>query len=64
MHGGTNPGAPKGNQNAFKHGPEYTQVAFMIAQKYGVSSRDIPPELVWAKLANLKVKRALREAKR
>lgn len=20
MHGGTNPGAPKGNQNAFKHG--------------------------------------------
>lgn len=20
MHGGTNPGAPRGNQNAFKHG--------------------------------------------
>ena len=20
MHGGTNPGAPKGNRNAFKHG--------------------------------------------
>jgi hypothetical protein len=26
MHGGTNPGAPKGNRNAFKHG-RYTAEA-------------------------------------
>ena len=26
MHGGTSPGAPKGNQNAFKHG-RYTAEA-------------------------------------
>jgi hypothetical protein len=25
MHGGTNPGAPKGNRNAFKHGRYTTE---------------------------------------
>jgi hypothetical protein len=35
MHGGTNPGAPKGNRNAFKHG-RYT--AESIASRREVSA--------------------------
>ncbi len=35
MHGGTNPGAPKGNQNALKHGL-YTDEA--IARRQAMSS--------------------------
>ncbi len=40
MHGGTNPGAPKGNKNAFKHG---LYGAEAIAQRREFSSmlRDI-----------------------
>lgn len=35
MHGGTNPGAPKGNRNAWKHGgrsEEVTQTARYLKQ--------------------------------
>ncbi len=35
MHGGTNPGAPKGNRNAFKHG-RYTAEA--IARRREVAA--------------------------
>jgi uncharacterized protein YjcR len=28
MHGGTNPGAPSGNQNAFKHGHYSAEATF------------------------------------
>ncbi len=39
MHGGTNPGAPKGNHNAWKHGGHSTEMSLaqnflkMVAQK-------------------------------
>lgn len=29
MHGGTNPGAPKGNRNAWKHGLRSAEVHFL-----------------------------------
>ncbi|WP_435198952.1 HGGxSTG domain-containing protein [Qipengyuania sp. 902] len=32
MHGGTNPGAPKGNQNAWKHGAR-SRAATLVARK-------------------------------
>lgn len=35
MHGGTNPGAPKGNRNAWKHGArsrEYTEMAVFLSK--------------------------------
>ena len=35
MHGGTNPGAPKGNQNALKHGRYATEA---IARRRAIAS--------------------------
>ena len=32
MHGGTNPGAPKGNRNAIKHGRKSAATLAMIAE--------------------------------
>jgi len=31
MHGGTNPGAPIGNRNAWKHGGRSAETALMMA---------------------------------
>ncbi|WP_408022121.1 hypothetical protein [Sphingomonas lutea] len=47
MHGGTNPGAPKGNRNAWKHGGysaktlEAVRYVKAISRLAGVLSRDI-----------------------
>jgi hypothetical protein len=38
MHGGTNPGAPKGNRNAFKHG-RYTAQAIAGRREVGALIR-------------------------
>ena len=46
MHGGTNPGAPKGNQNALKHG---AHTAAARADRRLV--RELTRE--WRELANL-----------
>lgn len=63
MHGGTNSGAPKGNRNAFKHGREYTRVRELLVKQIGLHKDAIPPSLVEAKAAVLRVKRATREMK-
>lgn len=61
MHGGTSPGAPKGNRNAFKHGREYGQARFLIAAQTGAPTSDIPADLIEAKVAVLRAKRAIRK---
>ena len=62
MHGGTNPGAPKGNRNAFKHGREYTQSRELLAKQMGVEKDTIPQNMIEAKAAVLRVKGAMRDA--
>lgn len=40
MHGGTSPGAPKGNQNAFKHG-HYSAKNIAVRQQNAALLREI-----------------------
>ncbi len=61
MHGGTNPGAPKGNRNAYKHGRAYTRARTLIAAQTGVEPAIIPKELIEAKMAILLVKKEARQ---
>ena len=61
MHGGTNPGPPKGNRNAYKHGRAYTNARTLIAAQTGVDPAIIPKEFIEAKMAVLLVKKEARQ---
>lgn len=47
MHGGTNPGAPKGNRNAWKHGGRSaeTMAAALYLSEIALLVRELAPEV-------------------
>lgn len=60
MHGGTNPGAPKGNRNAWKHGPEFVRARGLIMAQTGLAKDEIPTAMIEAKISVLRVKKEAR----
>lgn len=64
MHGGMSTGAPKGNKNAWKHGREYCEARSLIKAQTGLSTRQIPEDMVRAKMLNLELKRYIWSAKK
>lgn len=71
MHGGTNPGAPKGNRNAWKHGArsaEASEEARAVlyvkqeARRKGLVPDELPPDWIEARAAVILARRAIRKA--
>ncbi len=44
MHGGTNPGPPKGNRNAWKHGARSSEAEATAQWLRAISKLDLPDE--------------------
>lgn len=70
MHGGTNPGAPKGNKNALKHGARAESASVHLRRAYhqiiasGIPGGEIPSELLAAKSMVVKAKTIIKEKTR
>jgi len=45
MHGGTNPGAPKGNRNAWKHGGRSGEAMAKYLREIARLMRSLPDEI-------------------